>query len=106
VKVVTPNGPIELLHELRSFELELGRKQRERWHEREIDFDILFFEDLMLQTGDLTIPHPGIPERAFVLVPMADLDRNFVHPVLKKTVGELLDGMDTSGVRKTDFTLA
>lgn len=106
VKVLTPNGPLELLSDLKAMEHDLGRQERPRWHEREIDFDILFFDDLVLRSGDLTIPHPGIAERAFVLVPLADLDSKFVHPVLKRTVGELLGAIDTSGVRRTELSLA
>jgi 2-amino-4-hydroxy-6-hydroxymethyldihydropteridine diphosphokinase len=84
----------------------LGRATRPRWHEREIDFDILFYENLVLQSDSLSIPHTGIPERAFVLVPMADLNRNFVHPGLKRTIEEMLRDVETSGIRKTNLSLA
>lgn len=105
VRVLTPNGPLELLNELHAFEQQIGRQERPRWHEREIDFDILFYEDLVLHSPDLTIPHPGIPERAFVLVPMSDLSSTFVHPGLKKSIAVLLEEVDRSGVRKTDLIL-
>src|ERR1044071_4681695 len=78
VELLTPDGPLELLARLRGFEDELGRQVRPRWHEREIDFDILFFEDLVLSSATLTIPHPEIHNRAFVLEPMAKLDANFL----------------------------
>jgi 2-amino-4-hydroxy-6-hydroxymethyldihydropteridine diphosphokinase len=106
VRVVTPNGPLELLRELREMEHQLGRQERPRWHEREIDFDILFFDDLILKSAELTIPHPGIAERAFVLVPLAEIAPRHVHPTLKETIEDLLKGIDASGVRKTELTLA
>lgn len=106
VELLTQDGPLDLLAKLHGFEHEIGRKVRPRWHEREIDFDILFFEDLVLTSASLTIPHPEIAKRAFVLAPMADLDANFVHPLLHKTVTELLQEIDRTGIRKTDLTLA
>jgi 2-amino-4-hydroxy-6-hydroxymethyldihydropteridine diphosphokinase len=106
VELLTQDGPLDLLARLRGFEYDLGRQVRPRWHEREIDFDILFYEDLVLDAPSLTIPHPEIANRAFVLEPMAELDANFVHPVLHKTVAELLDRVDRSGVRKTDLSLS
>jgi 2-amino-4-hydroxy-6-hydroxymethyldihydropteridine diphosphokinase len=98
VELLTQDGPLDLLAKLRGFELALGRKERPRWHEREIDFDILFYENLILDSEHLTIPHPEIAHRAFVLAPLADLDSNFMHPVLHKTVAELLLKIGSEGV--------
>jgi 2-amino-4-hydroxy-6-hydroxymethyldihydropteridine diphosphokinase len=106
VELDTTHGPLELLRALKEIEKKLGRQQRPRWHEREIDFDILFYEDLMLHSPELTVPHPEIQNRAFVLVPLAELDRNFVHPVLRRSVSELVQDVDTSGVRVTNLQLA
>jgi 2-amino-4-hydroxy-6-hydroxymethyldihydropteridine diphosphokinase len=106
VELDTTHGPLELLRALKESEKKLGRQQRPRWHEREIDFDILFYEDLMLHSPELTVPHPEIQNRAFVLVPLAELDRNFVHPVLRRSVSELVQDVDTSGVRVTNLQLA
>ena len=106
VELLTQSGPLDLLAHVRMFEYDLGRQLRPRWHEREIDFDILFYEDLVLDSPSLKIPHPEIARRAFVLEPVAELDANFVHPVLHKTVAELLKAVDRSGVRKTDIELA
>ncbi|MDP4199203.1 MAG: 2-amino-4-hydroxy-6-hydroxymethyldihydropteridine diphosphokinase [Bacteroidota bacterium] len=106
VELLTQEGPLELLAKLKSFEHKIGRKDRPRWHEREIDFDILFYEDLILNSADLMIPHPEISHRAFVLAPLADLDVNFVHPVLHRTIWELLKDVDCSGIHKTDIALA
>jgi 2-amino-4-hydroxy-6-hydroxymethyldihydropteridine diphosphokinase len=104
-RILTQSGPLEVLRELKAIERQLGRQERPRWHEREIDLDLLFFEEMVLRSDDLMLPHPGIEDRAFVLIPLADLDANFVHPLLKRSVRDLLDGLDASGVRKTDFTL-
>ncbi len=106
VELLTQEGPLDLLQKLQGFEHGMGRKSRPRWHEREIDFDILFYEDLILESPELVIPHPEISRRAFVLAPLADLDANFVHSVLHKAVWELLKEVDTSGVRRTELELS
>ena len=105
VELNTTRGPLDLLHALKAIEKNLGRQERPRWHEREIDFDILFYEDLVLDSPELTLPHPEIQHRAFVLAPMSDLDANFVHPVFHRTISELLRDADTSGIYKTDLQL-
>ena len=84
--------PLETLHgELKKIEIDLGRKKRSRWHEREIDFDILFFDDEIVVSDDLTVPHSEIKNRSFVLVPLNEIAAEFVHPVLRKSISELLD---------------
>lgn len=82
--------PDSLLNVLKNIELKLGRTVNKKWHQREIDIDILFFGDLILDTDVIKIPHPEIPNRNFVLKPLNDLIPDFIHPVLKKTVNELL----------------
>ena len=63
-----------------------------------IDIDILFYNDLILESELLTIPHPRLHERAFVLVPLADIAPDFIHPVLKKTINELLAGVNMDDI--------
>ena len=81
----------ELFEFIKNVEKQVGRKYRFRWGPREIDIDILFFNDLIFEDENIKIPHPRIQERDFVLKPLADLDKNFVHPVLKKSVKEMLN---------------
>ena len=98
VRAETGLPPLELLKTLKQLELELGRLPAVRWGPRRIDLDILFYDDLLLDTPDLKIPHPRLPERAFVLVPLADPAPELVHPALHRTIRELLTDVDTKGV--------
>lgn len=91
--------PLALLDFLKTLETDLGRRQSFRWGPRLIDLDILFYADLTLDTPPLTLPHPRLHERAFVLIPLADIAPALVHPVLQKTIAELLPGCDTTGIR-------
>jgi 2-amino-4-hydroxy-6-hydroxymethyldihydropteridine diphosphokinase len=98
VKAETQLSPQALLTHLKKLENKLGREPTFRWGPRLIDMDILFYDDLVLDLPGLAIPHPGLPERAFVLAPLADIAPEFVHPVLGRTVRELLEAVDGSGV--------
>ena len=68
-EIETPLSPEQLLRELQSIEIELGRKRKERWGDRNIDIDIITYGDSKLETEDLVIPHPEAKNRAFVIVP-------------------------------------
>lgn len=69
----------------------LGRTRNGNgYHARTIDIDILFYDDIVLQTNDLVIPHPRIPERRFVLEPLCEINPEFIHPVLMKSMEQLL----------------
>ena len=90
-RVTTSLEPEALLRHLKRIERRLGREDRERWAPRPIDLDIALYDDLVLDTDTLTIPHPRIAERAFVLQPLLDLDANLTHPVTGERLDELLD---------------
>ncbi len=93
IEIETGLEPSELLQTLKTIEVQLGRTETFRWGPRAIDLDILFFDDCQIQTGELKVPHPHIQDRKFVLVPLAEIDRNLIHPVLKKTIQQLLDSL-------------
>ncbi len=88
-KVSTHLTPSELLSAVKQTEDSLGRTKTVRFGPREIDLDILFYDDSVVETSDLTIPHVGIPERDFVLAPLLDLDKDLRHPRLDVTVQAL-----------------
>lgn len=89
IRGYTDLTPSELLHFIKEVEKEIGRKERFHFGPREIDIDILFYNDLIYKDGDLVIPHPLLQEREFVMKPFLDLEPDFVHPKFKKTVSEL-----------------
>jgi 2-amino-4-hydroxy-6-hydroxymethyldihydropteridine diphosphokinase len=101
IKIETDLEAPELLRTLKTIESQLDRTETFRWGPRTIDLDILFFDDIEIHTEELQIPHPLIQDRQFVLIPLAEIDRNFIHPVLKKTVQELLNNFkEDQGVER------
>ncbi|MHB8628906.1 MAG: 2-amino-4-hydroxy-6-hydroxymethyldihydropteridine diphosphokinase [Aggregatilineales bacterium] len=90
--------PQELLAFVKKLEVRMGRHETVRYGPRLIDVDILFFDSLVLETPSLTIPHPRLHERAFVLVPLADIAPQLAHPVTHKTVAEMLADVNARGV--------
>ncbi len=93
--------PEALLTGIKTIEQEVGRTPSEKNGPREIDIDILLYGDSVIQTAALEIPHPRLAERAFALVPLAEIAPEAVHPLFKKTVRELLAALvDTHGVEK------
>jgi 2-amino-4-hydroxy-6-hydroxymethyldihydropteridine diphosphokinase len=81
----------DLMKQLLKIEEKMGRKRKEKNDPRIIDIDILFFNDEVLQTEFLTLPHPQIQNRRFALVPLKEIAPNLVHPVFKKSMSKLLD---------------
>jgi len=90
LKVQTRLNPHDLLGILLNTEKEMGRVRKEKWGPRLIDLDLLFYDNLVLDSQDLTLPHPEIPNRRFVLAPLCDIAEDLLHPTLKKTVKGLL----------------
>jgi len=89
IKIETKYTSNGLLTELQNIESDMGRIRKEKWGPRVIDLDILFFNDEIIETEDLTIPHPEILNREFILYLMKEIIPKFVHPIEKKTIEEL-----------------
>lgn len=96
LEIETSLKPDELLHFLKNIEIEVGRLPTAHWGPRVIDLDILLYDDIVLKTSELEIPHPGISEREFVLKPLAEIAPKKIHPVLRKSIRDLLQETDSS----------
>ena len=95
VKIETSLDPFQLFNELKSIERNAGRVYDTiRFGPRILDLDIILYDDLVTRSSELTIPHPRMHKRRFVLRPICDIDPNIVHPVLKKDMQYLLDILD------------
>ncbi|MEO5569647.1 MAG: 2-amino-4-hydroxy-6-hydroxymethyldihydropteridine diphosphokinase [Bacteroidia bacterium] len=88
--VETALTPVQLLQALKSIEKELGRIKIEKWKQRIIDIDILFYGDLIFESIELTIPHPLLHKRKFTLIPLNELMPGLIHPLFKKRISQLL----------------
>jgi 2-amino-4-hydroxy-6-hydroxymethyldihydropteridine diphosphokinase len=87
----TNEMPEFILESILSIEDQLGRQRKVKWGDRNMDIDILYYGSKLINKEDLTIPHPFIQDRRFVLVPLNDVLPEFVHPILLKSQSELLD---------------
>jgi 2-amino-4-hydroxy-6-hydroxymethyldihydropteridine diphosphokinase len=90
--------PHDLLQTLLSIENQFGRERRERWGPRTLDLDILLFDNLIIDTPTLQIPHPRMTERAFVLVPLAEIAPDWIESVSGCAIAKLVQRVDCSGV--------
>ncbi len=89
IKLSTLKNYLELLFLLKNIEKELGRMESLRWGPREIDLDLLFYNDLIYSDEKVTIPHKGIAERDFVLEPLCEIEGELVHPALNKKICDI-----------------
>jgi 2-amino-4-hydroxy-6-hydroxymethyldihydropteridine diphosphokinase len=104
VKIATKDDHLSLLKKLKDIEQKLGRIKRERWGPREIDIDILFFNDLIFSNEFITLPHEGVIYRDFVLVPLFEIEPDLVHPVFNKKVCEFIDDLKIKNIiKKIEF---
>ena len=98
---VTTLPASELYHRCKAIELDLGRTPRAKWHEREIDIDVVLYGENVVHEADLMIPHPRMHERRFVLQPCADIAPAMLHPILHRRVDDLLkDCTDMAAVQR------
>lgn len=94
IKMETSLSPVRLFSILQRVERKLGRKKNGKWGPRIIDLDILFYNHHTFESPQLTIPHPLLHLRAFVLTPLKEIDHHLIHPVLNQTVAQLFDGLN------------
>lgn len=88
--IETDLNPEAILYSTQKIERLIGRKKREKWVEREIDIDILFYNNQEIKKRNLSIPHPLIQDRLFVLYPLNEIAKDFIHPSYNKNISELL----------------
>jgi len=99
IKIKTDLMPLELLSQLKMIERRLGRVKGEPNAPRPMDLDILFYDDVVILEGKhLTLPHPKLSSRSFVLRPLAEIAPDFIHPRLNKSVKELLDQLQNASI--------
>lgn len=98
IKIKTKFSPEGLFLFLKSIEEKAGRIKRERWGPRELDLDILFYDDIIYDKNELIIPHSGVIERDFVLVPIIEIEPHLIHPISKVELSELLKKLKTKNI--------
>ncbi len=100
IKVKTNHSPLDLLKVLQDVELDFGRERKVRWGPRTLDLDILLYNHEIIETERLIIPHPRMSERAFVLLPLVEIESNIQIPTVSRPISILLDELqDKEGVR-------
>lgn len=98
VKIQTYLEPEPLLKHIKRLEIALGRKASFQNGPRLIDIDILFYDEIIIDTPELTIPHPRLQERGFVLLPMMDIAPDLVHPLTRKSIREMVAFCNLGGI--------
>ncbi|HIK12402.1 MAG TPA: 2-amino-4-hydroxy-6-hydroxymethyldihydropteridine diphosphokinase [Oscillatoriaceae cyanobacterium M33_DOE_052] len=93
-------GPEQLLQTLLNIEQQYGRTRTQHWGPRTLDLDLLLYDNAIVHTPTLELPHPRMRDRAFVLVPLAEIAPEWIEPVCGLTIAALLQGLDCSGVEK------
>ncbi len=93
VALETSQTPRKLMTAILRIEEEMGRRRVQKKGPRSVDIDILMFENIVMDSKELTIPHPAMHQRRFVLEPLAEIAPELLHPVLKKTISELRDAL-------------
>ncbi len=98
IKLATSLEMPELFDQLKLIEKQLGRIKREKWGPREIDLDILFFNNLIISDEIITLPHKGIINRDFVMIPLIEIEPEFKHPLLMKKISDLVIELKTKNI--------
>jgi len=100
LKVKTYLEPEPLLKHVKRLEVVMGREETFRYGPRLIDIDILFYDNLILNTPSLIIPHPGLHERGFVLLPLMEIAPDLLHPIKKRSVRQMIAACDLRGIEQ------
>ncbi len=95
--LATPLSPESLMRRMLDIETALGRKRSVKWGPRIIDLDLLAYDQMIMDSPELTLPHPFLEKRRFVLEPLAEIAPDYIHPVLKKTATRLRDELTAEG---------
>jgi 2-amino-4-hydroxy-6-hydroxymethyldihydropteridine diphosphokinase len=101
-EVATALDPQALLRRLKQIEHDIGRRPAPRWSPRPIDIDILLYGDAIIDSPELQVPHPLMLERAFVLVPLAEIAADVVHPISRTRIGDLAEAADAAGLERVE----
>jgi 2-amino-4-hydroxy-6-hydroxymethyldihydropteridine diphosphokinase len=106
VKIETGFDPYELLENIKSIQARAGRtRDPVRFGPRVLDLDIIFYDDIVVDLPGLTIPHPRMHKRRFVLKPLCDIDPDYVHPVFRKDLKRLLDSLDDDDQKVIEYNI-
>jgi len=107
IKISTEHSLFELFYFLKSIENELGRSKTEKWGDREIDLDILFYNNIVYSDDIISVPHEGIIHRDFVIIPLCEIEPDLNHPVLKLKICDIsIPDSEKCIIRRLPFSLA